>query len=183
MAAADVQGAGARPVSGRWTVRPETGADAAAVRRVVEAAFPTAEEADLVDALRGDPAWLPGLSFVAEAPDGRVAGYALMTRCRVGGADALALAPVAVLPEHQRRGAGDAVVRAALAEAARRGERLVVVLGHPAYYPRFGFVRASSLGVSAGFAVPDEALMALVPAGSSGPVPSGPIEYAAPFGV
>lgn len=172
-------------MSGRWTVRPETGADAAAVRRVVEAAFPTAEEADLVDALRGDPAWLPGLSFVAEAPDGRVAGYALMTRCRVGGADALALAlaPVAVLPEHQRRGAGDAVVRAALAEAARRGERLVVVLGHPAYYPRFGFVRASSLGVSAGFAVPDEALMALVPAGSSGPVPSGPIEYAAPFGV
>lgn len=170
-------------MSGRWTVRPETDADAAAVRRVVEAAFPTAEEADLVDALRGDPAWLPGLSFVAEAPGGRVAGYALLTRCRVGGADALALAPVAVLPEHQRCGAGGAAVRAALAEAARRGERLVVVLGHPAYYPRFGFVRASSLGVSAGFEVPDEALMALVLGGSSGPVPSGLIEYAAPFGV
>jgi predicted N-acetyltransferase YhbS len=170
-------------VSGDWTVRPEAGADAAAVRRVVEAAFPTAEEADLVDALRGDPAWLPGLSFVAEDEGGRVAAYALLTRCRVGGADALVLAPVAVLPEYQRRGAGGAVVRAALAGAARRGERLVVVLGHPAYYPRFGFVRASSLGVSAGFEVPDEALMALVPAGSSGPVPSGVIEYAAPFGV
>ncbi|MBO2457036.1 GNAT family N-acetyltransferase [Actinomadura violacea] len=180
-------------MSGTWATRPETAADGPAVRRVVEAAFPTAEEADLVDALRGDAAWLPGLSFVAEDPAGRVAGYALLTRCRVGGADALALAPVAVLPEYQRRGAGGAAVRAALAAAAGRGERLVVVLGHPAYYPRFGFVRASSLGISAAFEVPDEALMALVldgPSGAgasgavpSGAVPSGVIEYATPFGV
>jgi putative acetyltransferase len=170
-------------VSGDWTTRPETAADAPAVRRVLEAAFPTAAEADLVDALRRDPAWLPGLSFVVEAPGGRVAGYALLTRCRVGGADALALAPVAVAPGHQRRGAGGAAVRAVLAAAADRGERLVVVLGHPGYYPRFGFVRASSLGISAGFQAPDEALMALVPGGASGPVPSGVIEYAPPFGV
>ncbi|GAA2169066.1 GNAT family N-acetyltransferase [Actinomadura napierensis] len=170
-------------MTGHWRSRPETAADAAAVRRVVQAAFPTAEEADLVDALRRDPAWLPGLSFVAEAPGGRIAGYALLTRCRVGGADAVALAPVAVLPAYQRRGAGGAAVRAVLAAARRRGERLVVVLGHPGYYPRFGFVRASSLGVSAGFEVPDEALMALVLGGAPGPVPSGVIEYAPPFGV
>ncbi|MDL4822166.1 GNAT family N-acetyltransferase, partial [Actinomadura opuntiae] len=108
-------------MSGYWRTRPETAADAAAVRRVLEAAFPTAAEADLVDALRRDPAWLPGLSLVAESPDGRIAGYALLTRCRVGGAPALALAPVAVPPRHQRRGTGGAVVRAALAAAARRG--------------------------------------------------------------
>jgi putative acetyltransferase len=169
-----------------WRTRPETAADTAAVRRVLLAAFPTAEEADLVDALRADPAWLPGLSWVAEDLDGRVAGYALLTRCTVGGAPALALAPVAVPPGHQRRGAGSAVTRAALRAAAGHGERLVVVLGHPEYYPRFGFVPASRLGIRAGFEVPDEALMALVLDGSrgeAGAVPSGTIRYAAPFGV
>ncbi|TDD64863.1 N-acetyltransferase [Actinomadura darangshiensis] len=171
-------------------MRPETPGgvpgDAAAVRAVVAAAFPTAGEADLVDALRGDAAWVPGLSMVAEAPDGRVAGYALATRCLVGGAGALALAPVAVLPELQRRGAGGAAVRAVLEAAAVRaaagGERLVVVLGHPDYYPRFGFGRASLLGVAVAFEVPDEALMALVLDGP-GPVPSGTVAYPAPFGV
>ncbi|MFA1543652.1 N-acetyltransferase [Actinomadura sp. DLS-62] len=170
----------------RWTVRPETAADAGAVRRVLTAAFPTAGEADLVEALRGDAAWVPGLSAVAETPGGRAAGYALATRCRVGGGPALALAPVAVLPELQRRGAGGAAVRAVLAAAARRaasgGERLVVVLGHPEYYPRFGFARASGLGVSVAFAAPVEALMALVLDGP-GPVPSGTVAYPAPFGV
>lgn len=199
-----------------WTVRREAPGDAAAVRAVVEAAFPTAAEADLVDALRRDPAWIPDLSMVASAvdpaadplvgpaasaeragepggeapacgvPAGRIAAYALVTRCRVGGAAALALAPVAVLPELQRHGGGGAAVRAVLGAAARRaaagGERLVVVLGHPAYYPRFGFVRASSLGVGVAFEVPDEALMALVLDGP-GPVPSGTVAYPAPFGV
>ncbi|WP_433471807.1 GNAT family N-acetyltransferase [Spirillospora sp. CA-142024] len=169
-----------------WTTRPETAGDAAAVRAVVEAAFPTAAEAVLVDALRGDAAWIPGLSAVAVAPDGRVAGYALLTRCTAGGADALALAPVAVSPRFQRRGAGGAAVRAVLEAAARRaaagGERLVVVLGHPEYYPRFGFTRASALGVGVAFEVPDEALMALVLEGP-GPVPSGTVRYPAPFGV
>ncbi|TDE21387.1 N-acetyltransferase [Actinomadura sp. 6K520] len=170
-----------------WTTRPEAPGDAAAVRAVVAAAFPAEDEARLVDALRRDAAWVPGLATVAETPGGLVAGYALLTRCRVGGAGALALAPVAVLPACQRRGAGSAAVRAALAAAAARaargrGERLVVVLGHPGYYPRFGFAPASSLGVSAPFEVPDESLMALVLDGP-GPVPSGTITYPAPFGV
>ncbi|MFC9974614.1 GNAT family N-acetyltransferase [Spirillospora sp. NPDC127200] len=165
-----------------WTVRPETDADRRAVHRVNAAAFPTPAEADLVDALRADPAWLPGLSWVAEGPDGEVIGYALITRCTVGGADALALAPVAVLPGHQRTGVGGAVVEAALQAARERGEALVTVLGHPEYYPRFGFVRASTLGIGVAFEVPDEALMALVLDGS-GPLPSGTIQYAAPFGV
>ncbi|RFS83881.1 N-acetyltransferase [Actinomadura spongiicola] len=185
-----------------WTVRPETPQDRAAVRAVVAAAFPTPAEADLVEALRGDAAWVPGLSMVTEpqvaepqvagAPDGGpaeitgVAGYALATRCRVGGVDALALGPVAVAPEAQSRGCGGAVVRgvldAAAARAAGGGERLVVVLGHPEYYPRFGFVRASTLGVSVAFEVPDEALMVMVLDGP-GPVPSGPVAYPAPFGV
>ena len=94
-------------VTSGWLTRPETAADDADVHAVNAAAFPTEAEADLVDALRADPeAWLPGLSYVAEAADGTVAAYALLTRCHVDGVPALALAPVAVRPAYQRQGAG-----------------------------------------------------------------------------
>lgn len=165
-----------------WITRPETEADHAEVRAINLAAFPTPEEADLVDALRADPeAWIPGLSWVAEAPGGGLAGFALLTRCHVGDTPALALAPCSVLPAYQRRGAGAAAITAALDAARALGEQLVLVLGHPSYYPRFGFVRASIYGIRAPFDAPDEAMMAL-PFGS-GPVPSGTITYPAPFGI
>ncbi|MFE3068367.1 GNAT family N-acetyltransferase [Streptomyces sp. NPDC059247] len=172
-----------RPVDPRWPVRPERDDEAGEVREITAAAFGSTDEADLVDALRRDPdAWLPELSYVAEAPDGSVAAHALITRCRVGGAPAAALAPVSVTPGYQRTGAGQAVVRAVLDAARLRGERLVLVLGHPEYYPRFGFVRASEYGIRPGFEVPDEAMMALV-LDDSMPVPSGTITYPAAFGV
>ncbi|MER5884827.1 bifunctional class I SAM-dependent methyltransferase/N-acetyltransferase [Streptomyces sp. NPDC001941] len=173
-----------RPADPRWRTRPETAADAAAVRAVNEAAFPTPGEADLVDALRADPsAWVPGLSYVAEDAAGAVVAHALVTRCHVDGEPALALAPCAVDPARQGTGAGQAVVRAVLDAARLRGEeRVVLVLGHPEYYPRFGFVRASQYGIRPGFEVPDEAMMALVLDGS-GPVPQGTIHYPEAFGV
>lgn len=175
-----------RPVTagdtGSWPTRPETGADTAAVHALNSAAFETPAEADLVDALRADGSWLPGLSYVAEGPDGSVAAHALLTRCRVDGVPALALAPVAADPARQRSGAGSAVVRALLGAAAERGEALVLVLGHPSYYARFGFVPASRFGIRAPFDVPDEAMMALV-LDDSVPVPAGTIEYPAPFGI
>ncbi|WP_435973145.1 GNAT family N-acetyltransferase [Streptomyces sp. Qhu_M48] len=172
-----------RPADPRRSTRPETAEDAPVIRSLVAAAFGSEAEAELVDALRRDPdAWLPGLSYVAEAPDGSVVAHALITRCRVGGAPAAALAPVAVAPGHQRTGAGQAVVRAVLDAARLRGEPLVLVLGHPEYYPRFGFVRASEYGIKPGFEVPDEAVMALV-LDDSAPVPSGTIVYPGAFGV
>ncbi|RNL73554.1 bifunctional class I SAM-dependent methyltransferase/N-acetyltransferase [Streptomyces sp. I6] len=172
-----------RPADPRWPVRPETDADVPAVYAVNAAAFPTRDEAELVDALRRDPrAWLPGLSRVAEAPDGSVAAYALLTRCLVGGEPALALAPCATAPQHRRQGAGSAVIRAVLDAARIRGERLVVVLGHPEYYRRFGFGPASRLDVRPGFEVPDEAMMAVVLDGSADP-PRGTITYPEAFGV
>ncbi|MCT4353274.1 bifunctional class I SAM-dependent methyltransferase/N-acetyltransferase [Streptomyces sp. Je 1-79] len=172
-----------RPADTRWRTRPETAADIPVVRDVEAAAFETRAEAELVDALRADTgAWLPGLSYVAEAPDGSVAAHALITRCHVDGVPAAALAPVAVEPAYQRRGAGEAVVRAVLDAALLRGERLVLVLGHPEYYPRFGFVRASEYGIKPSFEVPDEAMMALVLDGS-GAAPGGTIHYPAAFGV
>ncbi|GLZ77828.1 N-acetyltransferase [Actinorhabdospora filicis] len=169
-----------RPV---WTTRPETTGDVRAVRAVNAAAFPTTAEADLVDALRADPAaWIDGLSIVTVETGGTVVGHTLLTRCHVGGAPALALAPCAVLPSHQGTGAGSAAIRAGLDAARAMGENLVVVLGHPGYYPRFGFTPASGFGVTAPFEVPDEAFLALA-LDAARPAPSGPIAYAKAFGV
>lgn len=166
-----------------WNTRAETGADVPAVRDIVRAAFPTPEEAALVHALRADPgAWIDGLSLVAVDDDDRPVGHALLTRCHIGDSPALCLAPVAVLPDHQRTGAGAAAVRAALAAAGRLGEHHVVVLGHPEYYPRFGFGRASAHGIGLTIDVPDEALMALT-LDAAHPLPAGTVRYAAPFGI
>jgi putative acetyltransferase len=171
-----------RTMTTAWTTRPESPGDVGAVREVSLAAFPTAAEADLVDALRESDAWIDGLSIVAEDGEGTVVGYALLTRCHVGDSAALALAPCAVLPRVQRRGAGTAAISAALEAARAMGEKLVVVVGHPDYYPRFGFVPASSLGIRAGFEVRDEALMAL-PLSPHADTPRGRLTYPAPFGV
>lgn len=170
-----------------WSTRPETASDIASIRAVNVAAFPTPAEADLVDALRADErAWIDGLSVVAEDESGAVVGHALITRCRVDGEPALALAPCAVLPQVQGRGAGSAAIAAVLEAARRRaatgGENLVLVLGHEHYYPRFGFTPASRLGVRASFDVPDEAMMALA-LDAGAPIPSGTIAYPAAFGV
>ena len=165
-----------------WSTRPETPADIPAIRDIALGAFPTPLEAGLIEALRADPAWFPELSIVSTASDGTPAGYALLTRCHVGDAPALALGPCAVLPRYQRTGAGSAAIRAGLAAARGLGENLVLVLGHPEYYPRFGFVPASRYGIRPSFEVPDEAMMALVFDGTL-PVPAGTIAYPAPFGV
>ncbi|MFB6666373.1 N-acetyltransferase [Streptomyces sp. CS147] len=166
-----------------WTARPETADDITAIRDINLAAFPTSEEADLIDALRTDPkAWIDGLSLVTEGSDGTLTGHALLTRCHVDGAPALALAPCAVRPSAQRTGAGSAAIRAALDAARSLGENLVLVLGHPEYYPRFGFTPASRFGIRAPFDVPDEAMMALA-LDDTRPVPTGTIRYAAAFGV
>jgi putative acetyltransferase len=169
-------------VASVWTTRPESPEDVRAIRHINLAAFPTAAEADLVDALRESDAWIDGLSVVAEDGEGSVVGHALLTRCHVGSSPALALAPCAVLPRAQRRGAGSAAIRAGLGAGRAMGENLVVVLGHPDYYPRFGFVAAASFGIRAGFEVPDGALMALA-LDPDGDTPRGTIAYPAPFGV
>ncbi len=106
----------------------------------------------------------------------------MLTRCHIDRTPALCLGPCAVLPGYQRRGAGSAAIRAALAAAREKGEYFVVVLGHPTYYPRFGFTRASVHGIGLTIDVPDEALMALA-LDSGHPLPGGTVRYAAPFGI
>lgn len=167
----------------RWTTRVERAGDADAIREVVTAAFPTPDEARIVDELRADrDAWIDGLSIVATDADDSIVGYALYSRCRVDAEPALTLGPCAVVPSHQRTGAGSAAVVAGLTAARELGETLVLVLGHAEYYPRFGFVPASRFGIRAPFDVPDEAMMAL-PLDDARPVPSGTIAYPAAFGV
>ncbi|MDT0320515.1 GNAT family N-acetyltransferase [Streptomyces millisiae] len=166
-----------------WITRAETGADRSAIREIDLAAFPTALEADLVDALRADrSAWLEGLSLVVADERGELVGHALLTRCHIDEAPALCLGPVAVRPGRQNAGAGTAAVRAALRAAEDLGEHHVVVLGHPTYYPRFGFTRASGHGIGVTFDVPDEALMALT-LDADHPLPGGTVRYPAAFGV
>lgn len=165
-----------------WTTRPEARDDIRAIREVNLAAFPSAVEADLVDALRASDAWIEGLSTVTEDRERTVVGHALLTRCHVEGTAALALAPCAVLPRVQRRGAGSAAISAGLEAARAMGENLVLVLGHAAYYPRFGFTPASTFGIQPSFEVPDEAMMALA-LDPDAKIPRGTIVYPDPFGL
>lgn len=166
-----------------WSTRVERPEDPLTIHAVNAAAFPTELEANLVDALREDPAaWIDGLSTVALDENGVIVGYALLTRCAVGGEPALALGPCAVRPDVQGGGAGSAAIRAGLEQARLQGENLVVVLGHADYYPRFGFCPASRFGVTAPFVAPDENFLALA-LNPDAAVPSGQIRYAEAFGV
>ncbi len=131
------------------TIRPETGQDYAAIARVTEAAFGKPREALMVDAVRSSDGFVPELSLVAEL-DGVDVGHVMLSYVELGEDShrVLELGPMSVVPEHQRTGIGSALVEEAIHRANKRGEPLVLVLGHPTYYPRFGFRPASTLGIT-----------------------------------
>lgn len=163
---------------------PESPAHFDAIDRVHTLAFGTPAEARLVRALRSHTAYIADLSIVAVQRD-QVVGHVLLTRVTIQDSNrhtpGLALAPIAVLPDLQRAGIGSALIRRAFAEARRLGHRLIIVLGHPTYYPRFGFEPAHPRGIEAPFPVRSEAWMvhALVPGALDGV--RGTVQYAAPF--
>ena len=142
-------------------VRPELPGDEPVVRAVLTRAFPTDAEARQVEVLRGNTD--PQVSLVAVGATGAVVGHILFTpveiRSGARGSSAMGLAPMAVTPEHQRTGIGGALVEAGLAACTALGERVVVVLGHPNYYPRFGFRPAEELGLYYGRPGPNPAFM------------------------
>ena len=131
-----------------------------AIRSIDEAAFGRRYEADLVDGLCTEGAVL--VSLVAEL-DTRIVGHILFSRMLIettgGSCPAAALAPMAVLPGLQRRGIGARLIRHGLDLLTRRGERIVIVLGHPDYYPRFGFSSEKARHLESPF--PPEAFMAM----------------------
>ena len=143
-------------------IRHETPAGILAIRAVNETAFETGAEAALVDALRENGKF--ALSLVAEV-GGKIVGHILFTDIEMepGGTEPriLGLAPMAVLPAWQGKGVGSALVRRGLEDSRELGYRGIVVLGHPAFYPRFGFSPASQHGITCIYDAPDEAFMAL----------------------
>ncbi len=165
-------------------IRREQPADSAAVAEVNRLAFGQDNEAQLVAELRKAEDFDPTLSLVAVC-DGEVVGHILFSAICIesqrGEVRALALAPMAVLPDYQRQGIGSALVREGLEACRRAGHRIVVVLGHAEYYPRFGFTPASGYGVKAPFSVPDEAFMLLSLASGGLDGISGVVCYPAAF--
>lgn len=145
-----------------FSVRAEAPDDSAAVFEVVADAFPTESEAALVDELRG--ATDPQISLVAEM-GGLVVGHVLFTPVEIEAPDrviqGMGLAPLAVREAYQRQGAGSALVAAGLSRCREAGESVVVVLGHPAYYERFGFRPAWDRGIYYLTPEPNPALMVL----------------------
>lgn len=141
-------------------VRAETIADYGAVRRINEEAFGQPTEAKLIATLRERAH--PHISLVALI-DQKVVGHIFFSPVSIQSessvSTAMGLAPMAVLPEYQRQGVGSALVRAGLLECLRIGFDVVVVVGHPEYYPRFGFVPAGRKGLRCEYEVPDEAFM------------------------
>lgn len=131
-------------------IRPAREEDRAAVLAVETVAFPTSAEAELVAALLDDPTAQPVVSLLAEV-DGKAVGHILFTGATLHGEGATTpasiLAPLAVVPETQRRGVGQALIHAGIAELAAHGVELVFVLGHIDYYPRAGFRPALPFGL------------------------------------
>ena len=146
------------------SIRPEEAKDYDQVRAINLAAFEGGPEADLVDILRASCAEY--LSLVAE-DGGEAVGHILFTPVTIegptGGAEGMGLAPMAVTPARHRCGVGSQLVRHGLEVLLKRSCPFVIVLGHPEYYPRFGFELASAFGLRSQWdGVPDEAFMVLV---------------------
>ena len=141
--------------------RTEQSRDAGEIERLLDAAFGGPAESGLVAALRDHE--VPLISLVA-VDNGQVVGHILFSPVALDDHPDLrlmALAPMAVLPDRQRQGIGSLLVRSGLERCRESGIGAVIVLGHPEYYPRFGFRPASRFGINCAYAVPDEAFMAL----------------------
>lgn len=164
-----------------FLIRPETPADVEAIRHINRLAFGQNGEGQLVDALR--EGGHVRASLVAER-DGQVVGHILFSTLTIitesGTVPALALAPMAVLPTLQNQGIGSELIREGLVRCREQGHRIVIVLGHPNFYPRFGFSAKLAESLSSPFGG-SEAWMALelVPGALCGIV--GRVEYAPPF--
>jgi len=177
-------------------IRVEAPGDAAAIRALTDAAFaPSTLEGRIVDALRDDAAaWIPDLSLVAVveaeagAGAGRIVGHCVTTIGSFRPADGtpdspiLGLGPISVAPDRQGQGIGGALIHETIERATAAGWPVIVLLGHPTYYPRFGFGPARAIGIEPPEPWSDEHWMALrLPAWTPGP--TGTMHYPAAFDI
>ncbi|MEK4469600.1 MULTISPECIES: GNAT family N-acetyltransferase [Bacillus] len=150
------------------TIRQEQKNDYRKTEEVVKEAFLNEEfsdkkEHELVKRIRECDAFIPELSIVAV--DKETVGHIMLSKITIEqdgtSVKSLALAPVSVTPSHQKKGIGRKLIVAALEKAKELGYESVVVLGHPEYYPKFGFKKASDWNIKAPFEVPDEVFMVI----------------------
>lgn len=135
----------------------------------------------LLSALRRSVDWIPRLSLVAVPIEGKTIGHVVCSRAYIGDHPALALGPLAVMPDRQRVGIGHALMHAVLGAAEALDETIVGVLGDPAYYARFGFRPASSVGIEAQVPAWGDNFQIRTLGPTTQP-PTGRFLYSAPFG-
>lgn len=142
-------------------IRSQNCLDYQPIAEINRLAFERDNEAELVKSIRHSQHYIPELELVAEL-SAAVVGHILFSYINLVGQEnlqVLGLAPIAVQPEFQRRGIGSALVRVGLEAASERGESIVIVLGHPQFYSRFGFESSVVYGISSPFPVPEEVFM------------------------
>lgn len=147
-----------------YTIRQETPNDIKAITRVNDAAFNRPNEGKLVLKLRELEEFDSRLSLVAEYV-GEVIGHVLLfpvvIRSKQGSFPSLTLGPIAVIPEHQRKGVGGKLIDKAHSTAIDLGYHSIILLGHPSYYPRFGYKKADLYRLSNPWGIDNEAFMAI----------------------
>ncbi|HET6871989.1 MAG TPA: N-acetyltransferase [Sporolactobacillaceae bacterium] len=168
-----------------YKLRAEIEEDHAAIREVNDLAFHYGDESKLVDNVRESDRYIPELSIIAVTEDNKVIGHILFSVIDIesenGVLQTLALAPMAVRPDFQGQGIGSALVRHGLSECKRLGYGHVVLIGHPDFYPRFGFKPAREKGLESPIPVPDHVFLACeLDAGALESV-SGTIKYPPAF--
>jgi len=174
-----------------FIIRQERESDYASTEKVVKTAFASAEQSDgnehyMVSGIRNYDTFIPELSLVVvDKENGQISGHILLSKILIGDGskkvESLALAPVSVLPDYQKKGIGKSLIQKALQRAKDLGFQSVIVLGHPEYYPKFGFQKSSLWQIKAPFEVPEDALMAIELQKDSLCDVSGVIEYPSIF--
>nr|QNO42528.1 hypothetical protein MMHALIEK_00003 [Methanosarcinales archaeon ANME-2c ERB4] len=145
------------------TIRKEEEKDHKQIYEVNKLAFQQENESKLIEKIRKSENFILELSIVAEI-DNRIVGHILFSKIKIIGDsdyESLALAPMAVIPEFQKRGIGSELIKKGIDKAKELGFDSIIVLGHKEYYPKFGFQRASKWDMKCPFEVPDGVFMAI----------------------
>ncbi len=167
-------------------IRQAQAQDYSEVFTIAQSAFATAEHSDgdeheLIKSLVQSSSFIPELSLVTEI-EGKIVGHILFTKIKIGNSAELALAPLSVAPEFQKRGIGSKLILEGHKRAKDLGYNFCVVLGSEKYYPRFGYKKASDFGIQAPFDVPDINFMAINLQGNTSKL-EGIVEYDKAFNV